>query len=148
MTAEQQSHLCEEVFDYLHVHIGFNNVYVYDDIIAATIGDVLCKVDWCISPVIEFVDLYATQYPNNRLDWFDILHFFDKFRICLENEVICQKLLNVFNNESKQSLLLGDPVIYNPHPRSAYFVLNDAYCRSRNYDDLSWHIIKICSDYF
>ena len=142
MTAEQQSHLCKEVFDYLHDYIGFIDNYVYDDVIAYTIGDVLRKVDWCIEPVIEFVELYAIQYPNIRLYLIGILHFFDKFRICWENEVVCQMLLNVFNNESKQSLLLGDPVIYNPYPRSAYFVLNDAYCKSRNYDSLSWHIIQ------
>ena len=142
MTAEQQSHLCKEVFDYLHDYIGFANNYVYDDIIADTIGDVLRKVDWRIEPVIDFVDLYAAQHPNNKLDLISILHFFDKFRICLENEVICQRLLNVFNAESHNFIELGDVVTPYPLLKSAYNLLNDAYCKSRRYDSLSWHIIQ------
>ena len=133
---------CKEVFDYRKDTIKFADSYYYTLEIGSKIYAVMDRIDWSMESIVAFIDLYALQHPNCELKLHDILHFFDNFRVCFENELICQKLLNVFNAESHQSIVLGDVVTPWPQSASAYTILNDAYCKSHRYDSLSWHIIQ------
>lgn len=142
MPVVDRSLKCKEVFDYLKCTIKFAGSYSYNLDIGSKIYAVMNRIDWSMEPIVDFIDLYALQHPNYELNLHGILHFFDNFRVCFENEVICQRLLNVFNAESHNSIELGDVVTPNPQLTSAYTILNDAYCKSRRYDSLSWHIIQ------